>query len=826
MDVSQESNDETELDVVAVTAEKEPLGNAACIAPPPKKTTGVLRWLCNRWPIWIILGVWMFFCGSLLTGQSVVGFRDSGNLYYPLFKAIDQTWAAGKIPLLNPYCNFGFPTVADGTSSIFYPGKLVFLLRFLNYPTRFGWYLSLHILLAAFGSYRLTRHLKGNRAGATIAALAFAFGGPVLFQVTNPIYVVSAAWLPWSLIGVWNLLVHRSWRASLSTAICCSMMILGGDPQMVYHVGLIALLSIVVTAIVELRADLRSSLTKTLHRSGLLALLVIVTSLLSAVQLLPSEQLTRRSERSGRGRLVNLYSLATKTNDRLEDFLKRDSQIVGQYQFSQPPWSLIELGIPNVSGRPFPINARWTHQLAGTDRMWFPSLYMGLLTMILAVGGLRFFSRSRRQVWISWITIMFLLGSFGWYGASWLQQEAWLLMGQNVNPATSWAAPVGGVYWWMSFLLPKYFSFRYPAKLFVVASLGIAVLAGLNINQLKRWNPWWLGGWAIGLAVFTPVVIENWGRDFFWQLKSAPPNLSQLVEFGPFDSTLAINQLYVSLWQTALLLILISAIAWNLRRPDAKRFVLSLVIVSLLVVDLAYSNHWLVAKVDSSIFEDATSLVEGPAAVATSEFNRKFTLNDDPSTSSPPMLIATQEFPIKFLESSSERRLEELIQWDRASLRAKYHLPQQTRLLGSFHSIWPERYFETVNQLSQQSSFGDPRIQQMSFDWNVAQFKIALDESTVEPIELPLFGDHGWTGTAIEQSSQQQFRLTTSQLGISNRDLQTIRLPNGVWQIELRYEPSEFYYGALISVLSWIGLGIGRLIGWFSDHRKSTLGDV
>ena len=48
----------------------------------------------------------------MMTGQNVVGFRDSAYLYYPLFKWIDAQWAAGEVPLWNPYCNVGMPVVA------------------------------------------------------------------------------------------------------------------------------------------------------------------------------------------------------------------------------------------------------------------------------------------------------------------------------------------------------------------------------------------------------------------------------------------------------------------------------------------------------------------------------------------------------------------------------------------------------------------------------------------------------------------------------------------------------------------------------------------
>ena len=157
----------------------------------------------------------------MMSGQTVVGFRDSAYLYYPLFQWIDAQWAAGEVPLWNPYCNFGVPVVGDGTSSVFYPGKLIFFCRFLSFPARYGIYLAIHIPLAAAGVYWFARTMKANQFGATLAAFSYAFGGSVLFQVTNVIYLVSAAWLPFALCCVWRMVKTGHYRWALGAGMCC-----------------------------------------------------------------------------------------------------------------------------------------------------------------------------------------------------------------------------------------------------------------------------------------------------------------------------------------------------------------------------------------------------------------------------------------------------------------------------------------------------------------------------------------------------------------------------------------------------------------------------
>ena len=55
-------------------------------------------------------------------------YRDTGHYYYPLFEWTSSQWSHGNVPLWNPQENLGEPLAADATASLFYPGKLVFVL--------------------------------------------------------------------------------------------------------------------------------------------------------------------------------------------------------------------------------------------------------------------------------------------------------------------------------------------------------------------------------------------------------------------------------------------------------------------------------------------------------------------------------------------------------------------------------------------------------------------------------------------------------------------------------------------------------------------------
>ena len=675
--------------------------------------------------------LWMFW--PMISGQTVCGFRDSAYLYYPLFKWIDSVWASGEIPLWNPYCNYGLPVVGDGSSSVFYPGKLIFLCRFLSFPSRYGIYLSIHILIAAAGAYRFARVMKANQAGATLAAISYAFSGSVLFQVTNVIYLVSAAWLPFALMLVWNGVIRNEWRSAILAGVVCALMILGGDPQMVYHVGLIAAASVFFKFWKIRRTLLRTQKVSSnasyswLLSAGLrLALMVVVTSGLAAIQILPTAHWAERSERASSGVIANVYhvwsyaleisgptlrpeKIAWSRNGAAITYLdktithsllsspRRGSQKDATYQFSQPPWSIAELFFPNVMGKPFPTHQRWSDALPGAERIWTPSIYAGFLTVLLALGQFRFWGKRKRHVWLSRVALFFTVASFGWFGLVWLLNEGLAVAGlaefeidgMKIGPQ------VGGLYWLMVTVLPKYFMFRYPAKLFVIASLMISVLAGLGLTKTKStckranlagdWNP--LGRVlslysGLVVIVFCLVgLILLWVAPLDLWLGRVRPN----PLFGPLAVEKTVAALKISLAHPLIVIgTMVALLGMTNRIKHGSISILAASIVLVTAFEVSVANRWLLADVDANKFEspleiedDLQKLIAGcETAGAIPAIYRNINVESDPS----------------WQNRASEKRLDEIVCWQRETLFPKHHLGKGIALLGSFSSVWPREY--------------------------------------------------------------------------------------------------------------------------------------
>src|SRR5262249_14315505 len=132
--------------------------------------------------------------GPALFRDRQFGYRDAAIYYYPLHRRVQQEWAAGRGPPWEAEGNAGEAPLRHPTAAVLYPGKLIFAL--LPYAWASRVYVIAHTGLAWLAMLVLMRSWGAGAVGSAIAAVAYAFAGPVLFQSSNVIYLVGAAWLP------------------------------------------------------------------------------------------------------------------------------------------------------------------------------------------------------------------------------------------------------------------------------------------------------------------------------------------------------------------------------------------------------------------------------------------------------------------------------------------------------------------------------------------------------------------------------------------------------------------------------------------------------
>jgi hypothetical protein len=689
--------------------------------------------------------VWCF--GSSLTGDRVFAYRDAAHFYYPLEAWVCDRWSRGQWPLWNAQDGNGTQVVADATSAVFYPGKLVFALP-LEFARCYVWYIILHVLLAVMGAYRLARHWHSvpqggagdaargrgahktaatwsdqqqlSRPAAGLSAVAYAFGGTVLFQYCNVAFLVGAAWLPWALLATHRMLTDRSVCWALVVGICLALMVLGGDPQTAYHAGLLGIIYAVIarraapSSIVPRGSQgpapwprspdrghalkspylwrdwlALSSVSAAGRALGLLAVAGISGALMAAVQIVPAWSWVTTSDRAVFTYPRSVYEVpAYLRRGRPVVPASRDADLAASpdgwkgvaqglggnpvesehhrqaYRFSVAPWRLIEMLWPNVSGRTFPQNHRWLTAVGGEDRIWTPSLYLGVLPLLLGIGTWRLRRTDLRVRFLSWIFLLAVVGSFGWYGLSLLLQSVQRVF-TNEPSNFGMAEPVGGLYWLMIVWLPGYVHFRYPAKLMIIASLAMAGLAGIGLDQMlvarrDRFARWLRNVGAVSLLAAVVVgVTRSW-----WTAWLAQANPDEL--YGPLDSRAA--------WLDALMACVHTSLVcgvgwWLLRRQRLHAVRLGVLFLLLTACEIAWANGWMVLTAPTSAM-GATTVMSGVP---------------DPSSPSTIYRWPSRTWvPPEWRWTSSRSRAEENLRWDVATLYAKLHL------LGPHRSLLPQ----------------------------------------------------------------------------------------------------------------------------------------
>jgi len=435
------------------------------------------------------------------------------------------------------------------------------------------------------------------------------------------------------------------------------------------------------------------------------------------------------------------------------EFTQATSRAAGEgphdfYPFSIEPHRLVELIWPSVFGISFGRNANWIDaaQIPGIrPAIWVPSLYIGCLALILAVAALRFRRGPARQVWLSVIVAVSLVGSLGQYTSPiWAAR----LLAQTTGMTIPDIGPLdivkvtpirldrylrdgdGSLYWWMTTVLPGFRQFRYPAKLFTFTTFGLSALAGLGWDALR------VGRSRGTLALAAILLVLSLGL-LSIVLMQRQPILNALgantvgSSFGPLDPLDGYHELVRALVHGAVLL----ALALILIRLARSRPVLAgLMVLVVLAADLAAANARYVITVPQSFFEDEPEVVR-----VINEAERQ---NPSPGPFRVHRMPAWN--PPGWSSTSSTDRVRDFVTWERGTIQPKYGITEgveYTHTVGVaelfdyewFFSGFPRKIREPVaRDLGAKAGQEVVYFPRRSFDmWNTRYFL------------LPVY-PHGW----------------------------------------------------------------------------------
>ncbi|HUV95565.1 MAG TPA: hypothetical protein VMX14_12170, partial [Anaerolineae bacterium] len=186
-----------------------------------------------------------------LASEVGVGIPHNGllsDLYlenYVWKRFIVSSLRAREIPLWNPYILAGVPFLAAGQHSAMYPLSVIFYV--LPLPLAYGYFAAIHLFLAGTFTYLLARTLRVGRAGSTVSAISFMFGGFMVISNVFPMIVAAAVWLPLILVAIERIVVRaeRGTCAAINYvpdlvlgSLAFGMVFLAGHPEMYYYVSL------------------------------------------------------------------------------------------------------------------------------------------------------------------------------------------------------------------------------------------------------------------------------------------------------------------------------------------------------------------------------------------------------------------------------------------------------------------------------------------------------------------------------------------------------------------------------------------------------------
>jgi len=381
-----------------------------------------------------------FFWPLMLQGQWLPqGGGDLVSFLWPQYHFAAESIKSGSLPLWNPQLYAGTPFLADNQSGLLYPINLLAFVIFpqITYQVMEG-LVIFHIWLAGACMYAALRLWPAltlgsspigrggatltpgpspiGRGGAMLGAVAFMFNDVLITHIGNLNLIAAAAWLPLILALFARGLAHRNVRTTLLSGVMFAIALLAGHAQMTA----ITAIGLVVVGVWQLICA--ANWRERGRVIGLATLALSVAFGLSAVQLLPSLEMTRYSLRSGLS-----YEEATA--------------------YSLPPIALASTFSPLLFGR-------GASDFVGTwQRVETP--YIGLVPLFLI--GFAFTRKRSNPAW--------LFAAFGLIGL--------LIALGKYTPIYS-----------LVHALPVLNGLRVPARFILLTNFSLAALAAMGYERL------------------------------------------------------------------------------------------------------------------------------------------------------------------------------------------------------------------------------------------------------------------------------------------------------------------------------------------------------
>lgn len=341
--------------------------------------------------------------------------RDMALLEIPSRQLCTHLLKEGNLALWTDAHGNGQPFMASPKSAVFYPTTWLYL--FLPFWAAFKLHFFLHVVITWLGIYFLSRSYELGQKASFLGASLFIFSGVYLSSFEFYNHIAAMAWMPWILFLL-RQAKFSSLKGLILTSSLWTLLILAGAPEFIFITLILSLAQAFLSG-GEWRKRLRHSF-----------LSLLFACFIAAVQVLPSLELLSQVDRREQNKAWPL-ELIQLANVIFSHFLGNDRQ-PGHDDF-------------------------WGGHLFDRNYPLYYSLYMGCGALILAAYGLKK-TKKRRGAGLGTTAFLFFLIACGRYSP----------------------------FFFLYRLVPVLNSIRYPVKFIVGSFFCLSLLAAHGFEAMTE----------------------------------------------------------------------------------------------------------------------------------------------------------------------------------------------------------------------------------------------------------------------------------------------------------------------------------------------------
>jgi hypothetical protein len=393
----------------------------------------------------IFISPFILFSQTLFSGKSL--YWGTPVLQFIPWRAFAwKNLAEGTLPLWNPLNGMGAPLVANYQLALFYPpGWIVYLFAFLGDNPWMAWshtlLVVLHLAWAGIGMALLARQIGLGLLGQMISGLSFSLSGYFVARCGFFSMIWAGAWMPWVILTACSIavpykvgikpLLNRFLPFTL--LLCISMQLLSGHAQLTWYTLLLAF------GWVFYGGYINNGMKGAFKASGTYIITVLLAALVTSIQLVPTFEYLRQSQRSS---AVDFETTMT---------------------YSFWPWRFLTLLAPDLFGNP-----GWGDYW-GYATYWEDAIYIGVIPFFLAISTFSFLSEKN-----STLTEAPKLKSLFFFLWTLIFITCFLALGKNTP-----------IFPFLYRYIPSFEMFQAPSRIMIWLIFAISLLAGIGS---ERWH--------------------------------------------------------------------------------------------------------------------------------------------------------------------------------------------------------------------------------------------------------------------------------------------------------------------------------------------------